>query len=58
MDDKKITRNNKIVVLNDGQTWSPIKGASIITLTQDELDVLSNDECDVRDLHPISIEML
>lgn len=42
MDDKKITRNNKIVVLNDGQTWGSIKGAYILTLTEDELDFALN----------------
>ena len=50
--------DKKIILLRDGVTWSLLEGASIVTLKSEEFDILSNGECDISDIHPISIEML
>lgn len=44
----------KIVVLNDGSTYSGVDGAAILVISEADHDALANDEIDVDDIKPIA----
>ena len=44
----------RILVLNDGETWSGVDGASICVISKEDHDALCTGEKDVHDIEPIA----
>lgn len=53
MTDKDNNKPVQIIVI-EGETWAPVDGASICTITADEFERLRDGEIRPRDLKPIS----
>ena len=41
-----------IIVLNDGETWSTLKGCMILVVNDNQFDSLCRGECDPNDIVP------
>lgn len=48
----------QIVVLEDGETWGGVHGASVCTITQEEYEKLCEGSLEPKDLHPLAEFML
>ena len=46
-------RTHAILVLDDGETWGGVEGASICIITDEDLERLQEGEIDAEDLRPI-----
>lgn len=44
----------KILILNDGETYSSVRGCCIAIITDEEADALDRGQIDCRDLKPIA----
>ena len=46
-------KTHAILVMDDGETWGGVEGASICLITEEDLERLTEGDLDVNDLHPI-----
>jgi hypothetical protein len=53
-EDRKKTDTVTIVILNDGETYTSIRGCSICVISADEADKLDAGEITCGDLNPIA----
>lgn len=52
------TKTVTIIVLDDGETWGGINGASVLTITEGEYTLLCEGLMDPKHLNPVSEFML
>ena len=46
-------KTHAILVMDDGETWGGVEGASICLITEEDLERLTEGDLDVNDLRPI-----
>lgn len=46
-------KTHAILVMDDGETWGGVEGASICLITEEDLERLTEGDLDVKDLRPI-----
>ena len=46
-------KTHAILVMDDGETWGGVEGASICLITEEDLERLTEGDLDVKDIRPI-----
>ena len=46
-------KTHAILVMDDGETWGGVEGASICLITEEDLERLTEGDLDAKDLRPI-----